>query len=253
MARRQADPAKDPTSMVPKHHASRLLEEAQPMLATLSAGPPARQASYLHELKYDGFRALCGLSHGQVAMWSRSGLDLSGRFPKIAEALSRIAVGDAIIDGEIVALDARGAPRFQLLQSGREEALYAFDLLRLDGDDLRARPIEERRDLLQSLLEDQTGLVRIAERIDGTAEEALAVARQRGYEGIIAKLRGSPYESGKRSKSWLKVKLAKTEELAIVGFTPHTRAPHEIGALLVLLPAFGRDLPLFAGRMHQHA
>ena len=101
-------------------------------------------------MKYDGYRAISALSNGRVAMWTRNALDLGGRFPRVARALSRVVVGDAVIDGEVCVLDPEGVPRFELIQQGLADqaVLFAFDLLRLDGEDLRARPLEERRDLL---------------------------------------------------------------------------------------------------------
>jgi len=133
-----------------------------PMLATLVDEPPPGE--WLKEVKYDGYRALSALSNGRLAMWTRNALDLSARFPGIARALSRVVVGDAVIDGEICVLDAQGVPRFELIQQGRtdEAVLFAFDLLRLDGEDLRARPIEQRKDLLRSVLSNAPPELRLA-------------------------------------------------------------------------------------------
>src|SRR3954464_7304694 len=119
-----------------------------PMLATLVDEPP--EGDWHAEIKYDGYRAIAALSNGRVAMWTRNQLDLNQRFPRIAQALSRIVVGDAVVDGEICALDPEGVPRFELLQQGNEVVLFAFELPLLDGDVLRQRPIEERRDLWRS-------------------------------------------------------------------------------------------------------
>src|SRR5690349_3411985 len=122
------------------------------MLATLVEEVPAGE--FHAEVKYDGYRALCALSNGRVMMWTRNALELGGRFPRIARALSQLVVGDAVIDGEICVLDPEGVPRFELIQQGKldEAVLFAFDLLRLDGEDLRGQPLERRRDLLKSLL-----------------------------------------------------------------------------------------------------
>jgi bifunctional non-homologous end joining protein LigD len=212
----------------------RLLERVfPPMLATLASGPPPDEAEWLYELKYDGFRALAGLSGGRVALWSRNRLDLASRFPSVAKALGRVVVGDAVIDGEIVAFDAHGAPRFQLLQQGDEAAgLVAFDLLWLDGQDLRGRPIEERRDLLESLLANAPPALRLSERLAGPGSQALERVAARGYEGLLAKKHGSPYEAG-RSRAWLKLKAVNSQEVAIVGFTRTKSQRDEIGALLV--------------------
>jgi bifunctional non-homologous end joining protein LigD len=219
----------------PRPAPERLLERLfPPMLATPSARLPANDAEWHFELKYDGFRALGALSGGRVAMWSRNRLDLAARFRGVAEALGRIVVGDAVLDGEIVAFDPRGAPRFQLLQKGHDETavLIAFDVLWLDGEDLRSRPLEERRDLLASLLANAPPAIRLAERLPPPGKTALEAAARRGFEGLIAKKRGSPYEPG-RSRAWLKLKAINAQEVAIVGFTRSKSQREEIGALLV--------------------
>lgn len=205
-----------------------------PMLAQPAQAPPTPDDDWTFELKYDGFRVLCALSSGRVALRSRGGLDLAGRFRHLAEALGRIVVGDAVLDGEIVVLDAAGAPRFELLQRGHDEEaiLVCFDLLRLDGADLRRRPLEERRDLLASLLANAPAPLRRAEVLHGSGAEALRTAAERGFEGIVAKRRGSPWESG-RSRRWRKVKAVGRQEVAVVGFTRVSTGGEAIGALLV--------------------
>src|SRR5205823_3576809 len=143
------------------------------------------------------------------------------RFPRIARALARIVVGDAVIDGEVCVLDPQGVPRFELIQQGRvdEAVLFAFDLLRLDGEDLRGRPLEQRRDLLKSVLSNAPPEVRLAEQMPGPIPEALEEVRKRGLEGLILKAPGSVYEKG-RSREWLKLKAQANQELAIIGWTP---------------------------------
>jgi bifunctional non-homologous end joining protein LigD len=203
-----------------------------PMLATLVDEPPPDPLNWWIEDKYDGFRALCAISGGRAAIWSRNRLDLSGRFPSINDALARLVVGEALIDGEAVALDEKGRSRFEALQQGGESMLYAFDLLWLDGQDLRGRPIEERRELLASLLSNVAPPLAIAERLEDDPERALAKVAERGGEGIVIKKRGSIYE-GRRSRSWLKLKAQKTQELVIAGYTPATNSDQLIGALLL--------------------
>ena len=204
-----------------------------PMLATLVSAPPAPESDWVYEVKYDGYRALSALSGGRVAMVTRNGLDLTARFPHIARAWSRVVVGEAVIDGEICALDAQGRPRFQLLQEGDPDTiLFAFDLLWLDGQDLRGRPLDERRDLLASVMSNLGPSLRLAERVEGPASEALARVAAEGLEGLIAKRRGSTY-AGTRSRDWLKLKAQKTQEVAIIGYTPSTANDALIGALLI--------------------
>jgi len=234
----------------PRPGPEKLLERMlPPMLATLVDEPPPDEDNWIEERKYDGYRALCGVSNGRVAMVTRNALDLTGRFPAIARSLSQIVVGDAVIDGEIAILDGKGVPRFELIQQGKndEALLFAFDLLRLDGEDLRERPIEQRRDLLRSLFSNTAANLRLAEELQGPAAELREEARRDAWEGIILKRRGSPYQKG-RSHDWLKLKALATQELAIVGWTPgEGNASSGIGALLLAVNEGGT--PEFAGKV----
>src|SRR5437660_937607 len=219
-----------------------------PMLATLVSDPPPDEERWIVERKYDGYRALSALSGGRLAMWTRNGLDLVSRFPAIGRSLSQIVVGDAVVDGEIAILDAAGVPRFELIQQGRnaEAILFVFDLLRLDGEDLRERPIEERRDLLRSLLSNTTGNLRVSEELRGPIRELLEAQGKAGWEGVILKRRGSHYQKG-RTQDWLKLKAFATQELAIVGWMPGKGAASSgIGALLLAVNE-GGELS-FAGK-----
>lgn len=219
-----------------------------PMLATLvDEAPPG---DWLAEVKYDGYRALCALSNGRLAMWTRNGLDLSARFPRVARALAQLVVGDAVIDGEVCVLDAQGVPRFELIQQGGEEqaVLFAFDLLRLDGEDLRTRPLRERRDLLHSLLSNAPPPLRLSEQVPGPIAAALEQMRARGLEGLILKAPQSVYQKG-RSREWLKLKAQATQELAIVGWTPGKgSAAGALGALLLAV-SDGKGGFEFAGKV----
>jgi bifunctional non-homologous end joining protein LigD len=217
-----------------------------PMLASLVGGVPADEANWTYELKYDGFRAVSAISEGKIAIWSRNELDLASRFPSIARAVERIRIGEAVIDGEIVALDAKGTPRFQLLQQGKREVLFVFDLLWLEGRDTRQLPYEERRELLESLLRRSPAGVRLAERVAPPGQEALERVAKAGYEGLIAKLNGSRYD-GRRSREWVKIKARNEQELAIIGYNPSTHSSKELGSLLLAV-SDGHELQ-FAGRV----
>ena len=188
-------------------------------------------SDWLFELKYDGYRALSALSGGSVAMWTRNRLDLVARFPHLATALGELVVGEAVLDGEIVALDAAGAARFERMGEGHEE-LFVFDLLWLDGRDLRSEPIETRRELLDSLLAAPPQAIHLAERVKGDPVKALERVAKEGHEGLVAKRAGSIYE-GRRSSAWIKLKVQQGQELAIVGYTPQVGNPRELGALLL--------------------
>ena len=219
-----------------------------PMLATLVDEAPAGE--WHAEVKYDGYRALCALSNGRVAMWTRNGLDLTTRYPRIARALSGVVVGDAVIDGEICVLDASGVSRFELLQQGHADdaVLFAFDLLRLDGEDLRQKPLERRRDLLRSVLSNATPELRLAEQVPGPVNAALEAAKKRGMEGLVLKAPGSKYEKA-RSRNWLKLKAQASQELAIIGWTPGKGAQAgSLGALLLGV-ADGAGGYRFAGKV----
>ncbi|HUM13838.1 MAG TPA: non-homologous end-joining DNA ligase [Myxococcaceae bacterium] len=204
-----------------------------PMLAVLAKGTPAPASRFVYEVKYDGYRALAAISGGRISVRSRNDLDFAARFPWVLPALSQIVVGEAVLDGELVALDAAGVSRFQKLGDPAAEHRYAvFDLLWLDGQDLRSRPLEERRELLESVMANTHPPLELAQRVRGDEETALAEAKRRGWEGLLAKLRGSPY-TGTRSTDWLKLKVLGTDELVIAGWTPISNGAAEIGALLV--------------------
>ncbi|HEX9500545.1 MAG TPA: DNA ligase D [Thermoanaerobaculia bacterium] len=202
-----------------------------PMLATLADAPPPDDANWKYEMKYDGFRALVGIVGGKFAMWSRNELDLAPRFPAIAEAVRKLKLSEVVLDGEIVALDDKGAPRFQLLQQGEQrEEVFFFDILWLDGRDLRQQTYIDRRATLQKSLRRPPARVRIAQQLDMSGKEALELAKKSGVEGIIAKRKTSCYEP-RRSKEWLKVKAINEQELIIVGWNPSTHSSKEIGSL----------------------
>ena len=203
-----------------------------PMLATLADAAPRDGEAWSYEMKYDGFRAVCAISEGKVTMWSRNEIDLSGRFPRSFEALKKLKAKEVVLDGEIVVLDAEGTPRFQLLQQGGggKELLFIFDLLWLDGEDLRGRTYLERRKLLEKLLAKPPAGMAVAQQLEMTGDEALAHAAKGGWEGIIAKRNDSKYET-RRSKAWLKVKTINQQELVIVGWQPSTHSDREIGSL----------------------
>lgn len=216
---------------MPKSPEQLLRRVFPPMLATLTDTAPEESSSWTYELKYDGFRAVVALTGGKLAIWSRNELDLASRFPKIAEQLAKVKLADAVLDGEIVATDAKGIPRFQLLQGGSSREIYfVFDLLWLDGRDLRGLPYEERRSLLEKALKKPPAHVAVAQQLDQSGSEALALAAREGWEGIIAKRNSSTYEP-RRSKEWLKVKALHGQELAIIGWNPSTASTSDIGSL----------------------
>jgi bifunctional non-homologous end joining protein LigD len=218
-----------------------------PMLATLVKELPKPTSDWEFELKYDGFRVIAGLASGaRVAMRSRNDLDLAPRFPTIYRALQSLVVREAVLDGEVAALDSKGVPHFQLLQGGVAPVVYfVFDLLWLDGEDLRGRALADRRELLQSLLSNAPPDIQVSLHVPDPAA-FLKSAGQKGFEGLVAKRKGSTYQ-GRRSREWLKIKVLNGQEMAVVGFTDSTASDTQIGALLLAV-AEGKSLR-FAGRV----
>ena len=216
------------------------------MLATLGGAVPPGP-DWVHELKWDGFRVLSRLAGGAVEMWSRNGLDATHRFPAVAAALPDGLGGrDAVVDGEVCALDERGRPSFQLLQRGEGTVAYfVFDLLELDGAPQLARPLVERHAALAGVVA-EGGLVRLSQTFaDGEALFARATEERR--EGIMSKRTDSTYRPGVRTRDWVKVKVRVTDVLAIAGWTHGQGARARFGALL-LAACDGDDL-VYAGNV----
>jgi bifunctional non-homologous end joining protein LigD len=177
----------------------------EPCLPTRTAHPPLGP-DWLHEIKFDGFRLMTRREGRSVRLLTRRGYDWTQRFRLIAVTVARLRCSSCLIDGEAVACDEQGTPDFKLLVRNRlfsSAQLYAFDLLELDGDDLRREPIEVRKAALERLLgKDRAGLL-ISQPIDAPADVAFKHICQLGFEGIVSKRLGSKYESG-RSSLWLK-------------------------------------------------
>jgi bifunctional non-homologous end joining protein LigD len=160
--------------------------------------------NWLYELRFDGYRALASKAGKEVRLLSRNRTIFNDTHPQLIDALKLSTAENVIIDGEIAALDQNGRSTFQLLQSygsGKRTPLvyYAFDLLNLEGTDLRSRPLVERRKLLAKLLKKARDNIRFSEELQANREELLQVARQFQREGLIAKRPESVYESGRRS------------------------------------------------------
>src|SRR5688572_29470382 len=177
-----------------------------PMKALSVDAVPAGQ--WHLEIKLDGFRAIAVINEGDVELWSRNHKPLTADYPEVVAALKEIRCVNAVIDGEIVALDAEGRSRFQLLQGrtlrGTRPTIvyYVFDLLHLDGRSLLQMPIEERQQALEKLVGKRSGAIRISPVFEMKPEALLEAVRAQGLEGIIAKLPGSFYEPDRRSGTW---------------------------------------------------
>jgi bifunctional non-homologous end joining protein LigD len=208
--------------------------DVRPMLATLTDGP-FDDPGWLFETKWDGFRAVAVAAPGRVSLYSRNLNDISRKYPSICEALSAIE-HEAVLDGELVALDAHGRSRFQLLQNAEREParlLYCvFDLLYLDGRDLRGRPLLERKAALEQILP-KSPLLLYSAHVTGAGIKAFNRAKRLGEEGVMAKLATGRYHSGMRTREWLKVKASQEQEVVIVGFTAPRRSRKYFGALVL--------------------
>ncbi len=206
-----------------------------PMKATLASLPASSDdANWAYEVKFDGFRTLAFVSGGATRWQSSSGADVTSKYPELADFAAAVNAGTAIIDGELVVLDAEGRPRFELMQRHESQvAFYAFDVLQIDGNDTIGLPYEHRRALLAALVEPGANWAVPAHRLgDGAA--LLAASGERGLEGIMAKRLGSPYVPGARSAAWRKVKNRVRVELPVVGFTTGEGArASTFGALLL--------------------
>jgi bifunctional non-homologous end joining protein LigD len=221
----------------------------EPMMALPVRELPA--GDWIYEVKLDGYRALAFKTGADVQLLSRNRKLFNDNYPVLIDSLKSLKV-NYVIDGEITALDANGRSSFQLLQSyGQRKEIplvyYAFDLLSLNGTDLRSRPLVERRKLLAKLLKKGPAYIKFSEELEGSREQLLQVARQFQLEGLIAKRPNSLYESGRRSGAWVKVKLTQEQEFVIGGYTPPEGSRKYFGALLV--GYYGSDGLLFAARV----
>jgi DNA ligase D-like protein (predicted ligase) len=217
----------------------------EPMLA-LSASSLPQGPAWEYELKLDGYRALAIKTGMHVQLRSRNNKDLGGRFPGVVTGLARLS-NETVIDGEVVALDNSGRPSFNALQNsaaGHPIFYYAFDLLILQGRDLRSKPLSERCELLRS-----KALLKLDEPIhyspslNGSLTDLIESVRQQKFEGLIAKRKDSAYESGERSGAWLKMRVNSGQEFVIGGYTP---TPNNFDALV--LGYYDGDLLMYVAR-----
>ena len=217
----------------------------EPMKATLADRPP-RGDDWLFEIKWDGVRAIAYVDHEEVRLVSRNGLRCERQYPELATIHHQVAARQAVLDGEIAVLDQKGASRFHLIQPriantdpnavahlarSTPVVYFVFDALYVDGYDLRNVALSERRKVLESLVAPGPSL-RISEVFPGAGEDLLEAARALDLEGVVAKRAGSAYES-RRSREWLKIKIANEQEFAIGGFTQPQGSRDYFGALVL--------------------
>lgn len=209
-----------------------------PQLATLVDKAPSG-ARWVHEIKFDGYRLEVRLEDGEVRLLTRTGLDWTARFgSKLAEAFKALPASNALIDGELVVEAGNGASNFSTLQADLSEErsdrflFYAFDLLFLDGEDLRKKPLVERKAALAKLLAGVPDPLRYSEHFDEDGDVMLRHACRLSLEGLVSKLADAPYRSG-RSKDWRKSKCSQRQEFVIGGYVPSTVSSHAIGSLVM--------------------
>jgi bifunctional non-homologous end joining protein LigD len=230
-----------------------------------TSGPLPVGDGWVYEIKWDGMRVLADVSPDGVRAWSANGRDASAAFPELAALAAALAPLDALLDGEVVALDASGRPSFERLQGRMHVASAAeslrraadtpiayvvFDLLRLGGHDLTDRPWHERRRLLEQIADDLPPGVDVAQVYDDGAD-LLAVAGQRGLEGVVAKRADATYVPGARTRNWVKVKVRRHDEFVVGGWSGgEGNREGRLGSLLVGYHEVAGDGVLrYAGRV----
>jgi bifunctional non-homologous end joining protein LigD len=223
-----------------------------PCLATLVDKAPEGKR-WEHEIKFDGYRVQARLDHGKVKLLTRKGLDWTAKFPSVAQAVQKLHVKTALVDGEVVVEDAKGVSRFSLLQqdlsAGRpgRMVLYAFDLMHLDGADLKRLPLSARKAALAKLLHrGHDRHIRLSRSLRKPGPALLKAACKIGLEGIMSKLTDAPYRSG-RGRDWVKAKCSDRQELVVAGFAPSSADAHAVGALV--LAFYSRGKLHYAGRV----
>ncbi len=206
-----------------------------PMLTTL-VDKPFDQPGWLYEVKWDGYRALAFINNGKVDLKSRNDKSFNDKFYPVYRELEQWDV-NAIVDGEVVVLKADGLSDFGSLQNWRSEAdgdlmYFVFDLLWLDGEDLRRKPLSERKKMLRTIIPED-GMIRFSDSFEVKGTEFYESARRMGLEGIVAKRTDSLYASGQRTNDWLKIKVNQRQEVVIGGYTKNAGSSKPFSALLV--------------------
>jgi bifunctional non-homologous end joining protein LigD len=239
-----------------------LPERVAPMMATLRDELPHDDEAWGYEMKWDGVRAVVHVEGGRATAYSRNDIDITATYPELRDLAESLGSTQAVLDGELVALDAAGRPSFERLQprmhvKGAAQVrrlvksvpvtFLVFDLLHLDGHSTLDLPYEDRRELLEGLgLEGRSWQVPPAWFGDGAS--VLAAAAEQGLEGVVAKRRDSAYRPGRRTDTWLKVKNLRTQEVVVGGWKPGTgNREGTIGSLLLGIP--GDHGLLYAGKV----
>jgi len=214
------------------------LPRTQPLALAMVVEVPPDGGEWLHEIKHDGYRIVARIEEGDVRLVSRNGKDWTKEFPQVARAMGRLPAGTALLDGEVAAVLPNGATSFQALQRrGFDHAAplvyFAFDLLHLDGWDLREARLEERKEVLRRFLESAPAApLRFSDHVRGQGPAFFEKAREAGLEGVVSKRADAPYRGG-RGGDWRKAKSRRSQEVVIGGWTLPSDGRPSIGALLV--------------------
>jgi bifunctional non-homologous end joining protein LigD len=216
-----------------------------PMLATRVEEAP-KGGAWIHEIKYDGYRIQAAVSGDSVRLYTRTGLDWTGKFQSVADALGKLTLKDVLLDGEIAVAQANGRTDFSSLQKSLESGVakgvsyFVFDLLAEGAQDLRKTPLNERKARLAGVLAKAKAPIRVSPYFEGGGPAVLEAFREQGLEGVVSKKANSTYQSG-RSNSWLKAKCVNEQEFVIIGYQPSLKgrafaslmlADHENGKLV---------------------
>jgi bifunctional non-homologous end joining protein LigD len=240
-------------STLPGARKAPVVEVPRPQLASPVSAPPEGE-DWLHEIKLDGYRTLARIEDGKARLITRSGHDWTDRYGALADSFVPIPCRQALIDGEVVVQDEEGLSSFAALQDTLSEGashrltFFAFDLLHLDGYDLREVPLARRKETLHTLLEGAvtpTSALQISEHVVGQGRAFFDQAARMGLEGVVSKRAGATYQPG-RSKSWLKAKCVRSDEFVIVGYTESEAAS---GIAALLLAEAGDQGLRYAGRV----
>ena len=222
-----------------------------PQLATLVTTPPSG-GHWVHEIKFDGYRALCRISGGKVTLVTRNNNDWTRKFQRIADQMGEIDIDNAILDGEITSPIISGASSFEALQqtltNNAQDRLhyYLFDALYLNGEDLRRQTLLERKDALRAVIPSRHPHIHFSNHFTDAGEDVLAHACRMGLEGIISKRTDATYRSG-RTDAWLKEKCINEQEFVIGGFTYQPKHPERLAALLI--GVYDKSDLIFAGKV----
>lgn len=234
-------PSPDLDMLVAGSSKATMPRDVEPCLATLAASVP-RGDRWIHEIKWDGYRLLAFKARGKARLATRRGHDWTARFPGIAAAVAAFPADTVILDGEAVIEDATGVANFSALQNALSDehgriadkaVMFAFDLLYLEGHDLRPLPLEDRKARLAALLPPGgADALRYGEHLESDGEAMVRSACRLGLEGVVSKRRDRPYRSG-RSEDWLKIKCTERQDFVVAGYVPSSAAARAIGSLVL--------------------